>query len=138
MKSTKQLLSVKPIPLIFVAPGITEPGSSTQAFAETVDVYLTLPEQAGLPKPKVPQGLDGMSLVLCRRIRTSRCVITPATPLIAGSELAAPSARSDTALYNENPLVHRKTKPNMTFMTIRSISWKRKILHSPIRKCSRG
>lgn len=51
------------IPLIFVAPGVAEPGSKTDAFAETVDVYPTLAELAGLPAPQVPQGLDGMSLV---------------------------------------------------------------------------
>jgi iduronate 2-sulfatase len=51
------------IPLVFIAPGITQPGSSTKAFAETVDVFPTLVELAGLPKPNVPQGLDGKSLV---------------------------------------------------------------------------
>jgi iduronate 2-sulfatase len=51
------------IPLLLVAPGITRPGSSTQAFAETVDVYPTLVELAGLPAPVVPQGLDGKSLL---------------------------------------------------------------------------
>ncbi len=51
------------IPLIFVAPGIATPGSGTQAFVETVDVYPTLVELAGLPTPVVPQGLDGKSLV---------------------------------------------------------------------------
>ncbi len=51
------------IPLIFVAPGIARPGSGTGAFAETVDIYPTLVELAGLPAPQVPQGLDGKSLV---------------------------------------------------------------------------
>ncbi|VGO13439.1 Choline-sulfatase [Pontiella desulfatans] len=51
------------IPLMFVAPGVATPGSSTMAYAETVDIYPTLAELAGLPTPKVSQGLDGMSLV---------------------------------------------------------------------------
>ena len=50
------------IPLIFVAPGV-QPGSSTQAFVETVDIYPTLVALAGLETPNVPQGLDGKSLM---------------------------------------------------------------------------
>lgn len=51
------------IPLLLVAPGITKPGTSTRQPAETVDIFPTLAELAGLPKPKVPQPLDGTSLV---------------------------------------------------------------------------
>lgn len=51
------------IPLICVAPNVAAPGSSTKAFAETVDIYPTLAELAGLPAPEVPQGMDGASLV---------------------------------------------------------------------------
>jgi len=51
------------IPLLISAPGVTQPGSRTQALAETVDLYPTLAELAGLPKPRVPQTLDGRSLV---------------------------------------------------------------------------
>ena len=51
------------IPLLFVAPGITNPGSSTLQLAETVDIYPTLSELAGLPKPVAPQPIDGKSLV---------------------------------------------------------------------------
>jgi iduronate 2-sulfatase len=50
------------IPLILVAPGVTKPGSHTRQLVETVDLYPTLAELAGLPVPKVPQGLDGLSL----------------------------------------------------------------------------
>lgn len=49
------------IPLLIVAPGI-EPGSTRQ-LAETVDIYPTLADLAGLPKPAVPQPMDGLSLV---------------------------------------------------------------------------
>ncbi len=51
------------IPLMISAPGVTMPGSSTRQLAESVDVYPTLAELAGLPVPDVPQGLDGISLV---------------------------------------------------------------------------
>ena len=51
------------IPLIIVAPGVTKAGSSTMQLAESVDVYPTLAELAGLPKPAGPQAIDGLSLV---------------------------------------------------------------------------
>lgn len=51
------------IPLIIVAPGVAKPGSVTRQLAETVDIYPTLAELAGLPKPEGPQPMDGVSLV---------------------------------------------------------------------------
>ncbi|MFT7034895.1 MAG: iduronate 2-sulfatase [Cyclobacteriaceae bacterium] len=51
------------IPLLFIAPGVAKAGSSTNQLAETVDVYPTLAELAGLPKPSGPQPIDGLSLV---------------------------------------------------------------------------
>lgn len=51
------------IPLIIVAPGVTKPGSSTRQLAESVDVFPTLAELAGLPPPSGPQPVDGVSLV---------------------------------------------------------------------------
>lgn len=51
------------IPLIFIAPGVIKPGSSTRQPAQTVDVFPTLVELAGLPQPDLPQPLDGLSLV---------------------------------------------------------------------------
>lgn len=50
------------IPFVIFAPGVVAPGSSTGQFAETVDLYPTLAELAGLPPPEVPQSLDGTSL----------------------------------------------------------------------------
>ncbi|MFM1768485.1 MAG: hypothetical protein RJA22_1014 [Verrucomicrobiota bacterium] len=56
------------IPLIVAAPGITKPGGrATQAMVESVDVYPTLVELAGLPAPAVPQGLDGRSFAAVLR-----------------------------------------------------------------------
>tara|TARA_R110002050_G_scaffold273113_2_gene417120 strand:- start:14493 stop:16001 length:1509 start_codon:yes stop_codon:yes gene_type:complete len=51
------------IPILFVAPGVTKPGSSSNQLVETVDIYPTLAELAGFSKPKVSQPLDGISLV---------------------------------------------------------------------------
>ncbi|MCA9259882.1 MAG: sulfatase, partial [Planctomycetales bacterium] len=50
------------IPLIFAGPGVSSQGASTQAMAETVDVFPTLSELAGLPAPQGPQSIDGVSL----------------------------------------------------------------------------
>ena len=63
------------IPLLIVAPGVTSPGTATRQPAESVDVYPTLAELAGLPTPvgasatAAPgaanrlQSIDGRSLV---------------------------------------------------------------------------
>ncbi len=51
------------IPLLIVAPGVTKPETRTQALVETVDLYPTLCDLAGLPLPHKPQPLDGQSLV---------------------------------------------------------------------------
>ncbi len=51
------------IPLIMVAPGVTEPGSATDQLTETVDIYPTLTDLAGLGMPVVPQPIDGLSLI---------------------------------------------------------------------------
>ncbi len=49
------------IPLIIVAPGLKS--GATKQLAETVDVYPTLSELAGLPAVTGPQSIDGVSLV---------------------------------------------------------------------------
>ena len=51
------------IPIIIVAPGVTKPGSVTSQLAETVDIFPTLSELAGLPASSGPQPIDGVSLV---------------------------------------------------------------------------
>jgi iduronate 2-sulfatase len=50
-------------PLIIAAPGVTQNGSSTRQLAESVDIFPTLAELAGLPAPSGPQPIDGKSLV---------------------------------------------------------------------------
>jgi iduronate 2-sulfatase len=53
------------IPLFFVFPGVVKAGVHTGQLAETVDIYPTLVELAGLPPlaGHVPQPIDGKSLV---------------------------------------------------------------------------
>ena len=51
------------IPIVIVAPNVTEAGAVTGQLAESVDVYPTLAELAGLPSPDGPQPIDGHSLV---------------------------------------------------------------------------
>jgi iduronate 2-sulfatase len=51
------------IPIIIRAPGVTKPGSATQQFIETVDLYPTLVGLAGLPQLKVQQPIEGESHV---------------------------------------------------------------------------
>ncbi|MDB4412717.1 sulfatase [bacterium] len=51
------------IPILIHAPGVTKSLSSTQQPAESVDIFPTLAELAGLPSPKGPQPIDGLSLV---------------------------------------------------------------------------
>lgn len=51
------------IPILFSAPGRIASGASTRQLAESVDVFPTLVELAGLPDAEVPQSLDGVSLV---------------------------------------------------------------------------
>ena len=51
------------IPILIAAPGVVKPGSSTKQPAETVDIFPTICELAGLPAPTGPQPIDGVSLV---------------------------------------------------------------------------
>jgi len=51
------------IPLLVAAPGVSRKGTRTSALAETVDIYPTLCELAGVPAPNNPHPLEGKSLV---------------------------------------------------------------------------
>jgi iduronate 2-sulfatase len=51
------------IPIIIAAPGTTLANSSTRQLVESVDIFPTLAELAGLPAPSGPQTIDGVSLV---------------------------------------------------------------------------
>jgi iduronate 2-sulfatase len=52
------------IPLMMIAPGVTAASSSTSQLVETVDIYPTLCELAGIP---APAGLDGRSFAATLR-----------------------------------------------------------------------
>lgn len=49
------------IPLVFAGPGVAS-GKVTRQLAETVDLYPTLADLAGLTRPTGPQPIDGISL----------------------------------------------------------------------------
>ena len=51
------------IPILITAPGVSRPGSVCTWPVESVDIYPTLAELAGLPAPTGPQPIDGLSLV---------------------------------------------------------------------------
>lgn len=51
------------IPILIRAPGVTRPGMHTDRLVETVDLFPTIAELAGLPVPQGPQPIDGESLV---------------------------------------------------------------------------
>ena len=51
------------IPIVISAPGVARASESSRQLAETVDIFPTVAELAGLPEPKVPQQIDGVSLV---------------------------------------------------------------------------
>jgi iduronate 2-sulfatase len=105
------------IPLIFVAPGVATPGSSTEAFVETVDIYPTLVELAGLPAPVVPQGLDGKSLLpvlrdpemtvrdhayhaFSRGLRIGRAIRTDRYRMVEWKRAGAPEKTAQFELYD--------------------------------------
>lgn len=60
------------IPLIIHAPGTTTANSSTRQLAESVDIFPTLAELAGIPAPAGPQPINGKSLVPVLRDPTAR------------------------------------------------------------------
>jgi iduronate 2-sulfatase len=60
------------IPILITAPGVTRPGSSTRQLAQSVDIFPTLAELAGLPAPQGPQPIDGISLVPVLKDPTAR------------------------------------------------------------------
>ena len=51
------------IPLLIFVQGVTKPGTRSRAMVESVDIYPTLCELAGLPLPAEAQSLEGKSLV---------------------------------------------------------------------------
>lgn len=108
------------IPLIIVAPGVTVPGSVSPAVVETVDIYPTLCELAGLPIPSGPQPMDGESLLSLLsdpqadasphtsayhcfprpQNRLGRAIRTRRYRLVEWKEFGAPSSTAEYELYD--------------------------------------
>lgn len=113
------------IPLIFVAPGVTVPGSTTRQPAESVDVFPTLAELAGLPRPTGPQPINGISLVPVlkdgkKRVRDhafhaypkkkmGRAIRTERYRLVEWKPISNPQATPELELYDyeKDPLETR-------------------------------
>ena len=102
------------IPLVVVAPGVAKAGFRSGALVETVDIYPTLCELAGLP---VPQGLDGASFatalksltaatkqavfhVYPRGARMGRAVRTARYRLVEWKGIGEPADRAVLELYD--------------------------------------
>jgi len=78
------------IPLLVIVPGVTQPGSRTSALVESVDIYPTLGEVAGIPVSAVSQELDGRSFV---------------------STLRNPAAATKDAIFHSYPRSPREKGP---------------------------
>ena len=104
------------IPILVVAPGVAKPGSATRQLTETVDLFPTLAELAGLPAPKGPQAIDGKSLVpvlknpkarvrdhafhCYPRRRLGRAIRTERYRLVEWRNPGEPIARAEYELYD--------------------------------------
>ena len=51
------------MPILISAPGVTQANTSTEQLIESVVLYPTIAELAGLPAPQGPQPMDGISMV---------------------------------------------------------------------------
>lgn len=111
------------IPIIIRAPGVTRPGSESAALIESVDIYPTLTELAGLPHPSGPQPIDGQSLLAVltdpsatvrdhayhcfpRAGRLGQAVRTDRYRLVKWKRFGAPDNTAEYELYDyqEDPL----------------------------------
>ncbi|MEJ7758276.1 MAG: sulfatase [Gemmatimonadaceae bacterium] len=87
------------IPLIVRAPGVTSPGGRSRAFVETVDVFATVSELAGLPIP--PQQGTSMVPVLANPLRDWKTAAFSQFPREAGNRVMGRSIRTDRYRYVE-------------------------------------
>ncbi len=105
------------IPLMIAAPGVSKAGGRAAGMVETVDIYPTLCELAGLPTPEKPQTLDGQSLVPLLRDptkevkdhilhvyprgeRLGRAVRTPRHRLVEWKKPGAAAETAELELYD--------------------------------------
>lgn len=111
------------IPVLIVAPGVTRRGTACEALVETVDIYPTVCELAGLPAPAGPQPIDGASLVPLlkdpsatgsdhvyhcypRGRRLGRAIRTSRYRLVEWKGIGAPASTAEYELYDyqDDPL----------------------------------
>jgi iduronate 2-sulfatase len=110
------------IPLLIAAPGLHPPGAVTRQIAQSVDVFPTLAELAGLPTPDGPQPLDGVSLASVIRdpllrvrdhafhvfpkAKLGRAIRTERYRLVEWRDVDAPRETAELELYDyqEDPL----------------------------------
>ncbi|WP_425613352.1 sulfatase-like hydrolase/transferase [Anatilimnocola sp. NA78] len=102
------------IPLIVALPKAKAAGEGTKAFAETVDIYPTLCELAGLPAPKSVDGSsftaalkdpqattrDSIIHVYPRGGRIGRAIRTPRYRLVEWKDAGADSKTAEFELYD--------------------------------------
>lgn len=91
-------------PMIIRIPGITQPGSTTDAVVELIDIFPTLQEYCGLPEPN--PGLDGRSLLPILDDPGSKFEEKPAISQVRrrldeNSEVMGYSIRNKRFRYNE-------------------------------------
>lgn len=91
------------VPFMVRVPGITKPGTATNALIEYVDVYPTLAQLAGL---SAPDGLDGQSFA-----RNLRAPHLPGRPAVL-SQFARPFSRGVPEImgYSMRTGAHRYTR----------------------------
>jgi iduronate 2-sulfatase len=99
-KTTNYELDTR-VPLIIAAPHLDSNGSQTSAIVELVDLYPTLVELAGLPKPV---GLDGQTLVAVMNSGD------PQTNDVAYSQFPRPMKRPKVMGYSVRTETHRYTE----------------------------
>ena len=89
------------IPLLVRAPGVTRPGERVRGFVETVDVYPTLAELAGVGPPPAHQGLSFVPLLRepGRPWKTAAFSQFPRTP--PDGDVMGRSVRTDRWRYTE-------------------------------------
>ena len=130
------------IPILISAPGVTRRNSSTKQLAESVDIFPTLAELAGLPKPNGPQSIDGVSLVpvlkdstarvrnhayhAYPRAKLGRAIRTNRYRLVEWLKVGAPESTAEYELYDyeTDPL----EKQNLAPQQVDTVAKLRKIL----------
>ncbi len=114
------------IPILIAAPGVTQPGSVTKQLAESVDIFPTLVDLAGVPMPKPSQPMDGVSLVPVLKDSTVR-VRDHAFHAYPKAKLGRRYGQSVIGWSSGGPLVVRLSLLSTSCMITRKILWNGKL-----------